>query len=291
MAARPAHRFRTVGGLEVAEWTGLVGAGLRAAVTTRHGGVSGGPYTSLNLGLHVGDEAAAVLENRERAVATVGGSLDDLVTANQVHGRMVATVTRADRGRGAWSATEAVADADALVTDEPGVVLMILVADCVPILLFDPERRVLGCVHAGWRGTCLRAADAAIDAMVAQGARRDAVVAGIGPAIAPDAYEVGEEVATALRDALGGGGSAGGAGGGSLLRPGARDRWHLDLAGANRRFLIEAGVRPERIHPMTVPTGPAGPFFSDRAQRPCGRFGLLARLEEARAGRALGGLG
>ena len=130
-------------------WPAFDGHPVDALVTSRQGGVSAGPYASLNLGLHVGDSTAAVLENRRRTAAALGADLGDLVFCHQSHGRNVQVVTAADRGRGTLSQDDAIAATDALVTAEPGVVLVVMVADCVPIVLYDPVARVLSCVHAG----------------------------------------------------------------------------------------------------------------------------------------------
>ena len=241
------------------------------AVTTTEGGVSHGAYGSLNLGLHVGDDPAAVVENRRRAARAVGAGLDDLVLANQVHGARVVEVENGHRGRGARGTADAVAEADGLVTGEAGPVLVTLVADCVPMVLCDPVAGVLGVVHAGWRGTVAGVGPAAVAAMARLGAQPGRMLAGIGPAISPDRYQVGPEVADAVRAALG-------AAAESVLRPDAEDRWLLDLPGANRHLLALAGVPADHVHPAGFATGPPGPFFSDRSRRPCGRFGLLARL-------------
>ncbi|MGH9091394.1 MAG: polyphenol oxidase family protein, partial [Acidimicrobiales bacterium] len=164
-------RFRRAGGLTVLHWPALDALGVDAVVTTRHGGVSTGPYGSLNLGLHVGDDPAAVVENRRRAAAAIGAALGDLVVAEQVHGSAATVVGREARGRGTLDAGDAVPATDALVTAAPGTVLVTLVADCVPVVLFDPAARVLATVHAGWRGTAGRVVAAAVDAMTALGAR------------------------------------------------------------------------------------------------------------------------
>ena len=152
-------------------WPSLDALGVDAFVTTRHGGVSAGPYATLNLGLHVGDTEADVLVNRRRVAAALGADLGDFVFCNQVHGRRVAVVSAADRGRGALRLGDAVAVTDALVTTDPGTVLAILVADCVPIILVDPQAGVLACVHAGWRGTVAGVTGAALHAMQGLGAR------------------------------------------------------------------------------------------------------------------------
>ncbi len=259
------------GGLAVLRWPAVSAAGVDAVVTTRHGGVSAGPYHSLNLALHVGDDPVAVAENRRRAAAAGGATPADLVFGDQIHGRNAAVVTAADRGRGSTALADPVSDADALVTAEAGPVLVTLVADCVPLVLIDPAAGVLATVHAGWRGTAAGVVVAALDAMAALGADPARVTAGIGPAVSPDAYRVGDEVADALRDVLGGGEG--------VLRPSGDGGWLADLCEANRRSIDQAGVGPGRISVAGVATGEPGPFFSDRAARPCGRFGLLARLQ------------
>lgn len=257
------------GDVEVLTWPMLADLGVDAACTARDGGVSTGPYRSLNLGLHVGDEPAAVAENRRRAAAVLGAPIDDLVFGVQVHGAHASLVTARDAGRGARSTADAIAGTDALVTATPGPVLVTLVADCSPILLVDPDARVLATVHAGWRGAVHDTVGAAIDAMGALGASARRIVAVIGPTVAPSGYVIGTEVEAAARASLGESAKT------VLWAHG--DRWRFDVAGANRAQLVAAGVPPESVHTSPYATGD-GHFFSDRAARPCGRFGLLARL-------------
>ena len=135
-----------------------------------------------------------MVENRRRAASIIGLGLDDMVFCKQAHGREVAHVGPEDRGRGTGSDDDVVDGTDALVTTESGVGLVTMVADCVPLVLVDPEVRVLSCVHAGWRGTTLRVTEAAVTRMVAAGARPEQIVAGIGPAVSPDRYQVGDDV-------------------------------------------------------------------------------------------------
>jgi YfiH family protein len=272
--------FRAVGALRLLTWPALDASGITAAVTARQGGVSGGPYTTLNLSLSVGDEPSLVLENRRRLAAALGGSLDDFVFARQVHGAGVRVVGQADRGSGAYSLDDAIGSdheegADALVTAAPGVVLAILTADCLPVVLHDPVAGVLACVHAGWRGTVAGVTAAAVAALRDLGSRPSDVVAGLGPAIAGDRYQVGPDVQEAVTAAFGAAAAA-------FLRPDRRpgagqDRWLFDLPAANRHALREAGVPDAQIHASAVPTG-TGDFFSDRAARPCGRLALVAQL-------------
>ncbi|HEY4464609.1 MAG TPA: polyphenol oxidase family protein, partial [Streptosporangiaceae bacterium] len=275
MTAPPAtsSAFRPVRGLEVLTWPAFDGLGVDAMVTTRAGGVSPGPYAGLNLSLNVGDSVAGVLENRRRVAAALGAEPDDFVFCAQVHAGVATAVGPEHRGRGTRSPADAVPGADALVTDNPGTVLAVLAADCVPIVLYDPVRHVLACAHAGWRGTVARVAASAVAAMESLGTRAADVVAGVGPAIAPSRYEVRAEVADYAERVFG-------SRTGEVLSPVGGGRWLFDLWTANRIVLGEAGVPDSQIHVTDVPTGPdgGGRFFSHRAERPCGRFAAVARL-------------
>ena len=295
----PAAVFRAAGDLRLLTWPALDASGADAAVTARSGGVSSGPYATLNLSLSVGDDPGCVRENRRRLAAAFGAGLGDFVFARQVHGAGVRVAGEADRGSGAFWIDDAIDGADALVTRSPGVVLAILTADCVPIVLHDPAAGVLACVHAGWRGTAAGVSAAAVAAMRALGASPSRIVAGLGPAIAADRYQVGPDVRQAITQAFGPAAHA-------FLRPDpapdpAQDRWLLDLWAANRHALRELGVPGPQIHTSPYPTGPLpsacstsanpatdpasptdptspGRFFSDRSARPCGRLALVARL-------------
>ena len=266
--------LRAAAGLNLLTWPTLDASGADAVVTARAGGVSAGPYATLNLSFSVGDDPGCVLENRRRLAAAFGSGPGDFAFARQVHGAGVRVVTRADRGSGAFSLDDAVDSADALVTTSPEVVLAILTADCVPIVLHDPVAGVLACVHAGWRGTVAGVTAAAVAAMRGLGPRPSDVVAGIGPAIGADRYQVGPDVHEAVSRSFGPAAP-------EFIHPDPSGpaRWLLDLPSANRHALREAGVPGPRIHVTDLVTGPApGHFFSDRTARPCGRLALAARL-------------
>lgn len=267
-----AYSFTQRGSLPVLTWPVFAGVPVDAFVTTRHGGVSTGRYESLNLGLHVGDDEGRVLQNRER-VAAMGTVLDNFVFCEQTHGSTVVVVGTEHRGRGARPGTIPILAADALVTATPDVVLVIMVADCVPLVLFDPVARVLGCVHAGWRGTVQDVAGQSVSTMIRLGAEPSRILVGAGPAIAPDRYRVGDDVADAARAAFGNDATG-------VLRPDGTGRWLFDLWEANRRQLCTAGVPDENVHIADVPTGADGPFFSHRFEQPCGRFAAVARLND-----------
>ena len=153
---------------------------------TRLGGVSDGIYVSLNCGPGSGDDAGNVTENRARVAAMLGATPGHLVTAFQKHTN-VAVVAEAP-----WTRDKA-PEADAIVTATPGLAIGVLTADCAPVLFCDPEARVIGAAHAGWRGALSRIVEATVAAMAGLGARPARIRAAIGPAISQGAYEVGHD--------------------------------------------------------------------------------------------------
>lgn len=172
-------------------WDVDLGPGVRAGVTTRAGGVSEEPYASLDLAFHVGDAPAAVSTNRERVAARLGLPV---VYAHQVHGTHVVVVGAEGGPRADGGAAGTVGDADGLVTAQPRLGLAVMVADCLPVLLADPERGVVGAAHAGRRGLVDGVVPAVVDAMTRLGARAERMRCFLGPAICAGCYEVGAEV-------------------------------------------------------------------------------------------------
>jgi hypothetical protein len=253
------------------------GDGVTAVVTTRHGGVSTGVYDSLNLGDHVGDDHAAVLENRRRLAAALGA--DRLTVADQQHGARVAVIGADLAGRGhdgGADARAALPATDAMVTNLPGVALATIVADCAPIVLFDPRRRAIGVAHCGRRGTVLGTLPLTIQAMgAAFSSRPEDLAVGIGPAIGPDSYEIGEAEAAQVAEAF----PATAPEAGGLLRPTRAGHWTFDMVAALHDQLRGAGVDERNVHAMGIDTRTStDDFFSDRAARPCGRFMAVAML-------------
>ncbi|MGO4255434.1 peptidoglycan editing factor PgeF [Marmoricola sp. RAF53] len=243
---------------------GFDGTGVRAVVTTRHGGVSTGVYDSLNLGDHVGDDPAAVLENRTRVARLLG--VPALTVADQQHGARVAQVTAELAGRGMSGVADAVAafeGTDALVTDVPGVALGTLVADCAPVLLWDPVHRAVGAAHCGRPGVVAGVLAATTATMTRlYGTDPADLVAGVGPCVGADSYEVGRAEADAF-DAL--------FGPGVHTRPSRPGHAYADLRGAVRQQLADLGVGTVEVMDTDTRTS-TDTFFSDRAARPCGRF-------------------
>ena len=252
---------------------------LLAGCTGRGGGVSEAPYASLNLGLHVGDDPRAVGENRHRVAQVLGVEFSAFAVGRQVHGGEVRVVTAADRGGGALTADDAFPDTDALVTRERGIVLAVLLADCVPVILFDPLTPAIGVVHAGWKGTVAHIVRNAVVGMQRElGSDPHSLLAVIGPSIGPASYEVSADVAERARAEFPDEGIVRPHGSGHT--PG-NDKYLLDLWGANAADLLAAGVPRERIEVAGVDTFQcSGQFFSHRRQQPTGRFMALAMLRE-----------
>jgi YfiH family protein len=214
---------------------------LDAFVSTRHGGVSSRPYDSLNLGLRVGDEEEKVVENRRRLLAVFGMKLERSVWCLQIHSDGVAVVGSDDAGRGSTEEESIVEGADAMVTDTPELLLCVTLADCVPVVIFDPNRRVVGLAHAGWGGTVSRICSRTVEVMRERFDSDPAgIVAAIGPSIGPAGYEVGADVIQRANAAYGDRAA-------EILDPLEGGKALFDLWAANRIDLEGAGVSSERI--------------------------------------------
>jgi polyphenol oxidase len=225
--------------------------GVDAFITTRAGGVSEAPFDSLNLGARVGDRARHVATNRARVAEAARVAPERLVTLSQVHGASVLDVSEPVDGEG-----------DGLVTSSRDLAIAILVADCLPVLFVDASTRRAAVVHAGWRG--LHAGVLAAGLSHFADARNVHVV--IGPGVSPHVYQVGPDVAAHFGDVPG------------ALSPDAGDRSRLNLRAIALAQLAHAGVADEHVSYTRDVTDGGAIFFSDRASRPTGRFGLVARV-------------
>ena len=195
---------------------------------TRRGGVSKGPFASLNCSLSSQDDRAAVLQNRSRVAGTLGVSQESLVGCTQVHGTSVVEVDLP------WAPGSG-PKADAMVTRRPGLALGIITADCAPVLFADNDARIVGAAHAGWRGAVAGIIEATLDAMVRLGARTDRIVAAVGPCIGQGSYEVAAD----LRDAV----VARAPDDARFFTDGTREAcWQFDLPGYCAARLFAAGV-------------------------------------------------
>lgn len=200
---------------------------LRHGFFTRKGGASSGVFEGLNCGPGSSDQGEAVALNRLRVAEAMQVAPDHLLTLHQIHSRDVHIVTE-PFAPGAFKA-------DAMVTAVPGIALGALSADCQPVLFADAETGVVGAAHAGWKGALNGMLEATVDSMVALGAKRDAIVAVIGPAISQRAYEVGPEF---LEDFLGVD-----AGYSRFFANGKADRYQFDLPSFGLHRLRGAGIK------------------------------------------------
>lgn len=248
--------------------------GVTFAFTERTGGVSTGPYASLNLGGRCGDDVVAVARNRELALAAIGaaGIADNLVEPRQVHGDEVVVVRGSDAAGLARAREQAQAGADAVVCTAPGVPVLLCFADCVPVVLVDPAGRGFAIAHSGWRGTVARiGAKAARELARAAGCDVANLVAYVGPHIGAADYEVSAELLERFVAEFGLGANAG--------------ENHLDLGFCVREALLAAGIAAGNIAECNDSTASnTHRFFSYRAQGgKCGRHAAIAVLHGAPA--------
>lgn len=210
-----------------------------------------------------------IRQNRLLLAQAVGFDPECWVTGHQVHSDRITVVTRKEAGRGGLDKMSRLPDTDGLVTDEQGICLMVLSADCVPVLLYDPSQQVIAAVHAGWRGTAARIAAKAVAVMKeCFGCLPERILAGIGPSIGPCCFEVNEDVARVFRELF--------PAERGIVIPGRREgKFQVDLWEANRMELMEAGVKSANIEiaGMCSVCHP-GRFFSYRREGgKAGRFG------------------
>jgi YfiH family protein len=251
---------RTVNGVSFLVAPQLESAGFLVACTERTGGASAKPYASLNLGLRSGDDVAVVTENRRRVIGAVG--TEPFACVRQQHSARVVRAGPSRAGAGFLNPDQALGDADGMVTTSKGVAMAVLAADCVPVALADPTSGRLAVVHAGWRGVAAGILPAALRHFPDPGEVRGV----IGPAIGPDHYEVGEDVALAV--------SAATERGAITKREGTSLR--LDLPGTVARILRESGVTSvDRAEECTACLPRR--FFSHRREGPgTGRQSMVA---------------
>lgn len=223
---------------------------VRRVLTTRAGGRSRPPYDAFNLGDHVGDDAAAVVANRDRLARGIGLDPSRVAWMNQVHGRDVAVVE---------GPQETVPTADALVTEQPRIALAVVVADCVPALLADPDAGIVAAAHAGRTGAAAGVLPATLEAMESLGATRERIEVLLGPAVCGGCYEVPAEMRDEVEATL--------PGSAATTRVGTPS---LDLHAGLRRQLAESGV--SKIDADVRCTVEDDQLFSHRRTRPTGRF-------------------
>ena len=240
--------------------------GLRHGISTRIGGCSENALASLNLGVNVNDRPENIRRNREKFCEAVGVDATRVVASGQIHGDHVAVVDHRQAG-------QRLADTDGLVTCTPDLPLLLFFADCVPLLFYDPVRKVIGLSHAGWKGTFLSIGPKTLTVMQHTfGTDPEDCLLGVGPSIGPTDYEVDEPVLSQIITRW--------PSTEAFAHPGRPGHWLLDLWEWNRQQAIAAGISPENILISGISTAQhADIFFSHRAsQGKAGRFGVLMAL-------------
>jgi len=207
-----------------------------AGFTTRHEGVSRPPYNSLNLGTNTLDSPHNVEGNRSLVARAFGASLDKFLTVTQVHGTDLLVIDSPNPEYSHFLKLEC----DGIITNQPGLMIAICVADCVPILLHDPVQKVVAALHAGWKGTAGNIAGKGVESMVKLfGSSPGDITAAVGPSISGCCYEVDQAVSEEFRKT--------GAPWELFATEKGGGKWALDLAAANRRQLMDAGIAGSRI--------------------------------------------
>ena len=239
---------------------------VKHGIFTRHGGMSPEPWASLNVGGTVGDELARVRQNRDISLEALGRAPGSVFDVWQVHSADVVCV------RGPRPADQPYRQADIILTDQPEVTLYMRFADCVPILLHDPRRGVIGISHAGWMGTLGDVATTTVEAMQKNyGSNPADIIAGIGPSIGPDHYEIGADVILQVMQKFGDESE--------LFLKSHQGKIHFNLWETNRLLLERAGVGQIEVSGICTACNTQD-WFSHRAEKGrTGRFGALICLE------------
>jgi purine-nucleoside/S-methyl-5'-thioadenosine phosphorylase / adenosine deaminase len=254
--------FHHAGSIKYYQFDSLEGQGLYHAIFTRLGGLSTYPWESLNFGASVGDDIERVIHNREIALKSVDIDPDTVYDVYQIHSTNIVITNKP------LNTNEPHVKADAILTNQPNVTLLMRFADCVPILLFDPRHQAIGIVHAGWIGTINRIAHKSIELMKEKfDSDPEHIICGIGPSIGPDHYSIGQDVidkvkAGFLKEADG------------LLRY-ENGKTYFDLWKANRMIVEQAGVQKIEIAAICTQCNLSDWYSHRGEQGKTGRFGSI----------------
>lgn len=252
------------------EWEKL---GAKVIMTCRPGGESTGDFHGLNLGLHVDDDAATVVNNRRRLLSAIGGREEDFVTVKQIHGKTILHAEANHRGRGFASYEDAIDDTDGIFTSEKHLMMATFYADCLPVAVFCPEKKILGLAHAGWKGTYQNIGGELIGAMREQAEFDPAeCLCALGAGIGPCCYEVDEAFYIRFKETY--------ADAADWFIPKGNGKYHFDNIKANVSLLTKVGVKKENITVFDHCTACRNDlFFSYRKEHGrTGRHGLWGEL-------------
>lgn len=259
--------FQYQNGIKYFQFDGFPGSEVQHGFFSRLGGISPYPWNSLNVGGTVGDDAERVAENRKRLFNVLNKDQTSVYDVWQVHSANVVCTDRPRRDG------EDHIQADGILTSSREVTLFMRFADCVPIMLYDPEKKVIGIVHAGWQGTVKKVAAEAVKKMVSfYGSNPKDILTGIGPSICADCYEVKSDVITEVQTKLGDIAS-------EVIIQKSGGRTHFDMWLANKLMLQNSGVEKIEVSGVCTACNHAE-WFSHRADHgKTGRFGAAIRLQ------------
>lgn len=215
--------------------------GLEVGFTTKNGGVSQQAFSGLNFGFHVGDDQGAVCENRLLLADKIDFPLSGWVGAEQTHDVHIQKITKLDQGRGSESYESSFSATDGFLTNEQGILLTLCFADCVPIYFIEPDSRLIGVAHAGWKGTVNGIASEMIGKFQQNGANSGKISVIIGPSICKKCYIVDERVISLVKNRLDDVENI-------PYNQVSEGQYSLDLKEVNRLILSKAGVKNDNIH-------------------------------------------
>jgi len=229
-------------------------------ITNRKGGYSKKPFNELNLAFHVGDDFDNVLKNRTSLADYLNIPLNNFTTANQVHGTNITIVDDKMKGLGSKDLTSAIPGTDALLTDQLNVCLLIFVADCVPIIVYDIKKKVIGLIHAGWKGTAGLITEKVIKTMKSHwNCEPKNILCGIGPSIGSCCYEVGAEVRDKIKEVYDESDTM------VFTNSTNKDKVYFDLWKANKIQLLKCQIPADNIEIAEICTYcDSNLFFSSR---------------------------
>ncbi|CAM3748343.1 peptidoglycan editing factor PgeF [Mesobacillus thioparans] len=247
--------------------------GLEAGFTTKNGGVSQlQAFSGLNFGFHVGDEHSSVCENRLLLAEKIDFPLSSWVGAEQTHDIRIGKIDKADQGKGSSDYESSFAGTDGFLTSEQGILLTLCYADCVPLYFIDPETRLIGVAHAGWKGTVQGIAAEMISKFKQNGAKEEKISAIIGPSICKKCYIVDERVVNLVKNILDGVENM-------PYNQVSEGQYSLDLKELNRQILMKAGLKAGNIEVTDYCTSCHGEHFYSH------------RRDEGNAGRMMAYIG
>ncbi len=248
------------------EFTEFAQQGTIAVMSFRQGGKSPSPFNSLNLGLHTDDNKENVLTNRKLFFNSLDINYKNIVTLKQVHSNKVEIVNKPDKGRGALNFNGSLSEADGMVTIETGIPLVVFTADCMPIFFLEPQKRIIGIAHAGWKGTLLKITRNVINIMKDFGANPANIITGLGPGIGCCCYKIGADLVNKFDN--------------KYIET-KNENYYLNLSEANKDTLISCGIKKHNIIDSSFCTSCHTEYcFSYRKEKKTGRMASVIMLRE-----------